>query len=131
MVGAVFVRSVVSAQKVKAFLNATTAKPAKTAAIAPSRSIWESALVNLRKTHGLRNEKQAAKALLDQLTSREREVLGFGITGGINRKIVTEPGTTENTVPHQRGHHSKKLKAGSVAELGHFSLQCSLKLARP
>jgi len=111
-------------------LNTVTAELLKPAAISSLLSARESAPVNLRKTHSLRNEKHAAKALLDQLTSREREVLGFVIAGRINHEIAAQLGTTEKNIKNQRGRLMKKLKAGSVAELVHFSEGFGLKPAR-
>jgi len=113
-------------------LNTTTAELSKTSsALLPFLTVEEAALVSLRNTRGRRKEKHAAKAFLDQLTRREREVLGFVIAGRINREIAAELGTTEKTIKNQRVHLMKKLKAGSVAELVHLSLQSRLKPASP
>ena len=79
----------------------------------------------------LRTEKQAAQALLHELTPREREVLSFVIAGKINKEIAAELGTTEKTIKKHRGSLMKKLKVGSIAELVHFSLRCGVKPACP
>jgi FixJ family two-component response regulator len=91
----------------------------------------ERALLRSGNLLRLRKEKQAAQILLDQLTPREREVLGFVIAGRMNKEIAAELGTTEKTIKKHRGQLMKKLKVGSVAELVLFSLQAGLKPARP
>jgi FixJ family two-component response regulator len=79
----------------------------------------------------LRCEWRKAQALLDKLTPREREVLGFVIAGRLNKVIASELGTTEKTIKKHRSHFMEKLGFGSVAELVHFSLQSGLKPACP
>jgi FixJ family two-component response regulator len=69
----------------------------------------------------------AAQALLDQLTPREREVLGFVIAGHLNKVTAAELGITEKMVKKHRGHFMRKLKIGSVAELVWFCLRLELK----
>jgi FixJ family two-component response regulator len=79
----------------------------------------------------LRREGQEAQALLNQLTPREREVLGFVIAGQLNKVIASVLGTTEKTIKKHRAHLMQKLGFSSVAELVHFSLQFGLKPACP
>ncbi|MCE0523459.1 MAG: LuxR C-terminal-related transcriptional regulator [Methylacidiphilales bacterium] len=78
-----------------------------------------------------RQGEQIARDLLNQLTPREREVLGFVIAGRLNKVIAVELGTSEKTIKKHRGHIMKKLKVGSIAELVHFSLVYGLKPALP
>jgi len=91
----------------------------------------ESALLRSFKLWRLSKEMDAAKALLDRLTPREREILSFIIAGQINKEIASEVGTTEKTVKKQRARLMEKLKVGSVAELVHFALKYGIKPARP
>jgi FixJ family two-component response regulator len=77
------------------------------------------------------NTRRAAKALLKQLTPREREVLGWVISGRINKEIAAELGASEKTIKKHRGQVMRKLKVDSVAELTRFALQHGVESAIP
>jgi FixJ family two-component response regulator len=53
----------------------------------------------------------------DQLTPREREVMGFVVRGLLNKQIAAELGTSEVTVKIQRGQVMHKMQAESVPDL--------------
>lgn len=78
-----------------------------------------------------RNEREKARRLLQQLTPREREVLGFVIAGKLNKVIGAELGITEKTIKKHRGRIMEKLRFRSVAELVNFALRCGLEPACP
>jgi FixJ family two-component response regulator len=79
----------------------------------------------------LSDERLASQTLLDSLTPREQEVLGFVIAGQLNKVIASELGTTEKTIKKHRAHFMAKLGFSSVAELVHFSLRSGLTPACP
>jgi len=89
------------------------------------------ALLRSSKLWHQRKEMDAARALLDRLAPREREVLSHVIAGRINKEIAAEVGTTEKTIKKQRARLMIKLQVASVAEMVHFSLKSGVKPARP
>jgi FixJ family two-component response regulator len=57
------------------------------------------------------------QALLETLTSRERQILASVSSGLMNKQIAVELGLAEITVKIRRGHVMKKMGAKSVADL--------------
>ncbi|BHH86071.1 response regulator transcription factor [Desulforhopalus sp. 52FAK] len=62
-------------------------------------------------------EKDQIITLINTLTPREKEVLGFVIAGKLNKETALELGTCEKTIKVHRSRIMKKTKASSVAEL--------------
>jgi FixJ family two-component response regulator len=80
--------------------------------------------------HGLdrdriRRDEQAEVSVLrlrvDQLTSREREVMDLVVTGLINKQIGAQLGLSEVTVKIHRGRAMQKMGAASLADLVRMS----------
>jgi FixJ family two-component response regulator len=57
------------------------------------------------------------KALFDQLTPREKDVMALVTTGLMNKQIAGEMGVSEITVKIHRGHAMRKMRAKSLADL--------------
>jgi FixJ family two-component response regulator len=80
--------------------------------------------------HGLqkdriRREEQAEVSILqsrvEQLTSREREVMDLVVSGLINKEVGAQLGLSEVTVKIHRGRVMQKMGAASLAELVRMS----------
>jgi FixJ family two-component response regulator len=52
-----------------------------------------------------------------ELTAREREVMGLVVSGMLNKQIASEIGASEATVKIHRGNVMHKMQAGSLIEL--------------
>jgi FixJ family two-component response regulator len=51
------------------------------------------------------------------LTAREREVMGFVVSGLLNKQIASEIGASEATIKIHRGNLMEKMQAASLVEL--------------
>jgi len=67
---------------------------------------------------------------IGRLTPREKEILGYIITGMLNKQIAFELGIAEKTVKVHRGRILEKLCVGSVAELVRLAEKVSIKPAK-
>jgi RNA polymerase sigma factor (sigma-70 family) len=63
------------------------------------------------------SQKETINARIETLTSREKEVLRWIITGKPNKQIADALGTTEKTIKVHRSRVMQKTGAASVAEL--------------
>jgi FixJ family two-component response regulator len=77
----------------------------------------ERALTRSAEQRRRASEKHHARALLDQLTPREYEVMQLVATGMLNKQVGGELGMAEKTVKTHRAHVMQRLRITSVAEL--------------
>jgi FixJ family two-component response regulator len=74
----------------------------------------------LERDRNRRKEEQRLtdlRARFEELTEREREVLGLVTAGLMNKQVAAELGLSEITVKIHRGHVTRKMAARSLADL--------------
>jgi FixJ family two-component response regulator len=64
-----------------------------------------------------REEIAKIRALYEQLTAREREVMAHVVSGQLNKQIAADLGTAEKTVKVHRARVMEKMRVVSVADL--------------
>ena len=74
-------------------------------------------------------ESAALRERFASLTTREREVMAWVVTGRLNKQIAGELGTSEITVKVHRGHMMRKMQAESVPDLVRMAGRLGLALA--
>ena len=60
------------------------------------------------------------------MTSREREVLAFVVTGRLNKQIAADIGIGEITGKLHRGHVMRKIRASSLPDLARVASKQNL-----
>jgi FixJ family two-component response regulator len=71
-------------------------------------------------------ESSTLRQRFDTLTTREQEVMGWVVSGRLNKQIAGEMGTSEITVKVHRGQMMRKMGADSVADLVRMASQLGL-----
>jgi FixJ family two-component response regulator len=80
-------------------------------------SAIEKALERDRNTAHEMSQKETINTRIETLTSREKEVLRWIISGKLNKQIAYALGTTEKTIKVHRSRVMQKTGVSSVAEL--------------
>jgi RNA polymerase sigma factor (sigma-70 family) len=70
-----------------------------------------------RERRQQRSEISDLRECYEELTPREREVLGLVVQGLLNKQIAAELGTSETTVKIHRGQVMRKMRADSLPDL--------------
>jgi FixJ family two-component response regulator len=73
-----------------------------------------------------RRKLDEMRALVADLTARERQVFGLVVRGKLNKQIGHDLGTTERTIKAHRHQVMEKLKVRSLAELVTFAERLGL-----
>ena len=73
----------------------------------------------------------ALKERLKALSSREREIMIHAAQGRLSKQIAGDLGISETTVNVHRSNLMRKMKAGSIAELGRMADQLNLIPDKP
>ena len=77
-----------------------------------------------RRRRGLAAEELRVRALFDQLTAREREVMELAIKGLVNKAIASRLGISPRTVENHRARVMEKMGVANIAELCQVSAIC-------
>lgn len=77
----------------------------------------ERALTRYADVRRERQKHDEMRALVSELTPRERQVFGLVVRGKLNKQIAHELGTTERTIKAHRQQVMEKMKVRSLAEL--------------
>jgi RNA polymerase sigma factor (sigma-70 family) len=76
-------------------------------------------------------ESEEIRTRLDELTGREREILGMAISGQSSKGIAQQLGLSQRTVENHRLRINKKLKTGNLLEFFHRAARCGIDLELP
>jgi FixJ family two-component response regulator len=77
----------------------------------------QQAIAQDRQDRATRADVSTIKERVASLSPREHEVMGYVVSGLLNKQIARRLGVKEKTIKVHRGQVMRKMQAGSVAEL--------------
>ena len=83
------------------------------------------------RVEAVAKEGEVLRARLDELTGREREILGMAISGQSSKGIAQQLGLSQRTVENHRLRINKKLQTGNLLEFYHRAARCGIELELP
>ncbi|MDP9137862.1 MAG: response regulator transcription factor [Pseudomonadota bacterium] len=98
------------------------------------QDILDAIEVGLARDRARRENDEALRELRERfeaLTPREREIMIHVVQGRLSKQIAFDIGTTETTVKVHRSHLMRKMKAGSLPELGRMADKLELLTEKP
>ncbi|NTV94116.1 MAG: response regulator transcription factor [Thiobacillus sp.] len=79
----------------------------------------------------LNREGHVLRARLNELTDRERQILGMAISGQSSKAIAQDLGLSQRTVENHRLRINKKLQTGNLLEFYHRAARCGIEMELP
>lgn len=79
----------------------------------------------------LNRESDMLRGRLNELTDREREILGMAISGQSSKAIAQQLGLSQRTVENHRLRINRKLQTGNLLEFYHRAARCGIELELP
>lgn len=90
------------------------------------------ALVDKARHHqAVNREGDELRARLNELTDRERQILGMAISGQSSKGIAQVLGLSQRTVENHRLRINKKLQTGNLLEFFHRAARCGVEMGAP
>jgi FixJ family two-component response regulator len=89
------------------------------------------AIANDQQARSLRDKLHDTEVRYRSLSPRQRSVFQGVVTGKLNKQMAADLGVAERTIKAHRAEVMKKMRADSVAQLVHISLQLGAESKRP
>jgi FixJ family two-component response regulator len=89
------------------------------------------AIANDQQARSLRDKRHDTEVRYRSLSPRQRSVFEGVVTGKLNKQMAADLGVAERTIKAHRAEVMKKMRADSVAQLVHISLQLGAEPKRP
>jgi FixJ family two-component response regulator len=86
----------------------------------------QEAVAAARETTKEKAELAEVRKRYQELSDRQREVMGLAVQGIANKEIAAKLGISPRTVEHYREHVMERMQAGTFAELVHMAVRLGL-----